>query len=90
MNIDQVHLIIILLFFKIGKKGTDIIRSETQPVTCVTSDPLLRITQLEQNIRFLQEQHQAMLSSLHQEIESLRSRNRGMAHKNDIQSNTIK
>lgn len=36
-----------------------------------------RIAQLEQNIRFLQEQHQLMLSGLHHEIESLRNRNKG-------------
>lgn len=42
-----------------------------------STDPLLRISQLEQNIRFLQEQHQQMLTGLHEEIESLRQRNRG-------------
>lgn len=36
-----------------------------------------RVAQLEQNLRFLQEQHQLMLSGLHNEIESLRNRNRG-------------
>ncbi|CAH0563382.1 unnamed protein product [Brassicogethes aeneus] len=35
-----------------------------------------RVAQLEQNIRFLQEQHQLMLSGLHNEIESLRNRNK--------------
>lgn len=45
--------------------------------TSKSTDPLLRISQLEQNIRFLQEQHQQMLSGLHDEIDSLRSRNRG-------------
>lgn len=45
--------------------------------TSKCTDPLLRIAQLEQNIRFLQEQHQAMLAGLHQEIDSLRQRNRG-------------
>ncbi|XP_049803984.1 uncharacterized protein LOC126241678 isoform X1 [Schistocerca nitens] len=50
-------------------------RGEGLPVT-PTSDPLLRITYLEQNIRFLQEQHQAMLASLHHEIEQLKQRNR--------------
>jgi len=33
--------------------------------------------QLEQNMKFLQEQHQTTLVALHQEIESLRQRNRG-------------
>lgn len=36
-----------------------------------------RVAQLEQNIRFLQEQHTQMLSSLHKEIDNLRHRNRG-------------
>lgn len=45
--------------------------------TSKCTDPLLRIAQLEQNIRFLQEQHQTMLAGLHQEIDSLRQRNRG-------------
>ncbi|CAH1116878.1 unnamed protein product [Phaedon cochleariae] len=35
-----------------------------------------RITQLDQNIKFLQEQHQLMLSGLHNEIENLKVRNR--------------
>lgn len=46
--------------------------------TSKSTDPLLRISQLEQNIRFLQEQHQQMLTGLHEEIDSLRQRNRGM------------
>lgn len=33
---------------------------------------------LEQNIRFLQDQHQLMLAGLHGEIESLKARNRGL------------
>lgn len=36
-----------------------------------------RVTQLEQNIKFLQEQHQHMLSDLHKEIDVLRHKNRG-------------
>ncbi|XP_018561122.1 uncharacterized protein LOC108903432 isoform X2 [Anoplophora glabripennis] len=36
----------------------------------------VRIAQLEQNIKFLQEQHHLMLTGLHKEIESLKSRNR--------------
>ncbi|XP_030764506.1 myb-like protein Z isoform X2 [Sitophilus oryzae] len=35
-----------------------------------------RISQLEQNIRFLQEQHQLMLAGLHGEIEKLKQRNK--------------
>lgn len=42
-----------------------------------STDPVVRANQLEQNIRFLQEQHQIMLSGLHSEIETLRQRNRG-------------
>lgn len=36
-----------------------------------------RISQLEQNIKFLQEQHQLMLAGLHNEVEILKNRNRG-------------
>lgn len=36
-----------------------------------------RVAQLEQNIKFLQEQHQIMLTGLHNEIDNLRHRNRG-------------
>ncbi|KAF3425870.1 hypothetical protein E2986_09977 [Frieseomelitta varia] len=36
-----------------------------------------RVAQLEQNMKFLQEQHQATLVALHQEVESLRQKNRG-------------
>ncbi|KAK9739343.1 Coiled-coil domain of unknown function [Popillia japonica] len=35
-----------------------------------------RVAQLEQNLKFLQEQHQLMLNGLHHEIDSLRHRNR--------------
>ncbi|XP_014288990.1 uncharacterized protein [Halyomorpha halys] len=62
----------------IGKKSGESIRSESILLPCMSSDPHLRITQLEQNLRFLQEQHHSMLSSLHQEIESLRIRNRDL------------
>ncbi|XP_043593090.1 uncharacterized protein LOC122572315 [Bombus pyrosoma] len=37
-----------------------------------------RIAQLEQNMKFLQEQHQATLVALHQEVESLRQKNRDL------------
>lgn len=40
-------------------------------------DPSLRVTQLEQNIKFLKDQHHLMLTSLHHEVETLRQRNRG-------------
>lgn len=36
-----------------------------------------RTAQLEQNMKFLQDQHQATLIALHQEVELLRQRNRG-------------
>ncbi|KAL3273743.1 hypothetical protein HHI36_015171 [Cryptolaemus montrouzieri] len=38
----------------------------------------VRIAQLEQNIKFLQDQHQIMLNDLHNEIEVLRSKNRDL------------
>ncbi|XP_075220862.1 uncharacterized protein LOC142324099 isoform X2 [Lycorma delicatula] len=72
----------------VSKKGAEIVpslggnRAEgSSPALLLPSmsaDPLLRITQLEQNIRFLHEQHQLMLTSLHQEIETLRQRNRDL------------
>lgn len=37
-----------------------------------------RVAQLEQNMKFLQEQHQATLIALHQEVETLRQKNRGI------------
>lgn len=37
-----------------------------------------RVAQLEQNIKFLQEQHQMMLAGLHNEIDNLRHKNRGI------------
>ncbi|PNF33959.1 hypothetical protein B7P43_G04655 [Cryptotermes secundus] len=64
---------------RVNKKGPDMAavgRSEGLVVAPV--DPLLRITQLEQNIRFLQDQHKLMLTSLHQEVEQLRQRNRDL------------
>ncbi|KAK7871857.1 hypothetical protein R5R35_006447 [Gryllus longicercus] len=64
----------------VNKKGPELTavgRSDGLMVTPI-ADPLLRITQLEQNIRFLQEQHQLMLSSLHQEVEQLRHKNRDL------------
>lgn len=37
-----------------------------------------RVSQLEQNMKFLQKQHQATLVALHQEVESLRQKNRDL------------
>lgn len=37
-----------------------------------------KVAQLEQNMKFLQEQHQATLVALHQEVESLRQKNRDL------------
>lgn len=39
-----------------------------------------KVAQLEQNMKFLQEQHQATLVALHQEVESLRQKNRGIIY----------
>lgn len=50
-------------------------RSGVLEITSV--DPIIRANQLEQNIKFLQEQHQIMLVGLHSEIEILRQMNRG-------------
>ncbi|XP_044759351.1 hrp65 protein-like isoform X2 [Coccinella septempunctata] len=43
-----------------------------------SSNENVRIAQLEQNIKFLQDQHQVMLSDLQNEIESLRNKNRDL------------
>lgn len=39
-----------------------------------------RAAQLEQNMKFLQEQHQAILVALQKEVETLRQRNRGSSN----------
>jgi hypothetical protein len=41
-------------------------------------DPLLRITQLEEHISFVQDEHKLMLTLLHQEVEQLRQMNRDL------------
>ncbi|KAJ9574872.1 hypothetical protein L9F63_007967 [Diploptera punctata] len=67
-------------FSQVNKKGPELAavgRSEGL-IVAAPADPLLRITQLEQNIRFLQDQHKLMLTSLHQEVEQLRQRNRDL------------
>lgn len=38
-----------------------------------------QVAQLEQNLKFLQDQHQATLDALHQEVETLRQKNRGQS-----------
>jgi len=63
---------------QIGKKNPDVIAMEPFTLPSMSSDPVMRVSQLEQNIRFLQDQHQILLSSLHKEIESLRQRNRDL------------
>ncbi|XP_060522248.1 uncharacterized protein LOC132699510 isoform X2 [Cylas formicarius] len=50
--------------------------SSRNGVTTSKSPDQTRITQLEHNIKFLQEQHQLMLAGLHSEIEILKSKNR--------------
>ncbi|XP_054272399.1 keratin, type I cytoskeletal 9-like [Macrosteles quadrilineatus] len=63
-----------------GSGGGEVVvgRGEGLLLPSMSNDPLLHITQLEQNIRWLHEQHQIMLSSLHQEVEVLRQRNRDL------------
>ncbi|XP_046680971.1 keratin, type I cytoskeletal 9-like isoform X1 [Homalodisca vitripennis] len=68
-------------FLRVTKKcGGEVVvgRSEGLLLPSMSADPLLHIAQLEQNIRWLHEQHQLMLSSLHQEVEVLRQRNRDL------------
>ncbi|KAG7198789.1 hypothetical protein KM043_001768 [Ampulex compressa] len=67
--------------FSQGKK-TDLVtlpdRNENlTQVRCQTIN-MDRVTQLEQNMKFLQEQHQLTLIALHQEIETLRQKNRDL------------
>lgn len=57
--------------------------NHSDPVISVSCDPILCITQLEQNIKFLKEQHHLMLTSLHHEVETLRQRNRGERQHNE-------
>ena len=45
--------------------------------TTIAKDPLLRIDELEKNIKFLKEEQKRMLCSLHKEIASLQTKNRG-------------
>ncbi|XP_069703180.1 keratin, type I cytoskeletal 9-like isoform X3 [Periplaneta americana] len=66
-------------FSQVNKKGPDLAAvGRSEGLVVAPADPLLRITQLEQNIRFLQDQHKLMLTSLHQEVEQLRQRNRDL------------
>lgn len=72
---------------EVSSTSTASVTAEIVTVGAGTSrctDPLLRIAQLEQNIRFLQEQHAQMLAGLHQEIDTLRQRNRGIYHPCDV------
>ncbi|XP_021941512.1 keratin, type I cytoskeletal 9-like isoform X2 [Zootermopsis nevadensis] len=67
------------LSVKVNKKGPDLsLVGRSEGLVMAPADPLLRITQLEQNIRFLQDQHKLMLTSLHQEVEQLRQANRDL------------
>ncbi|KAJ1530429.1 hypothetical protein ONE63_005336 [Megalurothrips usitatus] len=52
--------------------------SPSDPFVSVNYDPIVRAAQLEQNIKFLKEQHHLMLTSLHHEVEALRQRNRDL------------
>ncbi|XP_028138825.1 putative uncharacterized protein DDB_G0279653 [Diabrotica virgifera virgifera] len=65
---------------KSGNVNSDIVvtRTEipTRPADGSRGPEQARIAQLEQNIKFLQEQHQLMLTGLHNEIENLKTRNR--------------
>ncbi|KAK4874837.1 hypothetical protein RN001_014197 [Aquatica leii] len=53
-------------------------RSEVvnRPLDSSRGNDAARVSQLEQNIRFLQEQHTQMLAGLHKEVDNLRHRNR--------------
>lgn len=77
---------------KSGNVGSDMVsrqpeqlpaRPPEQPVQ--RGSEAARVAQLEQNIRFLQEQHQLMLAGLHKEIDNLRHRNRGGSSAAEVQ-----
>ncbi|XP_026289880.1 uncharacterized protein LOC113214656 [Frankliniella occidentalis] len=61
-----------------GSESTSSSNSPSDSILSISFDPSLRITQLEQNIKFLKEQHHLMLTSLHHEVETLRQRNRDL------------
>ncbi|XP_056642589.1 uncharacterized protein LOC130448977 [Diorhabda sublineata] len=66
---------------KSGNVNSELVVSRTtdvpsRPIEGSRGTEQTRISQLEQNIRFLQEQHQLMLTGLHNEIENLKTRNR--------------
>lgn len=70
-------------FLSQGKKPTqhDVTLNDRNDGTIQTRQQNMNIdraAQLEQNMKFLQEQHQATLLALHQEVETLRQRNRGI------------
>ncbi|KAL0272271.1 UNVERIFIED_CONTAM: hypothetical protein PYX00_005312 [Menopon gallinae] len=66
-------------FQQINKKCQDLVNVDRATnFGLASTDPAVRVNQLEQNIRFLQEQHQIMLNGLHSEIEILRQRNRDL------------
>ncbi|XP_015172575.1 PREDICTED: uncharacterized protein LOC107064417 isoform X2 [Polistes dominula] len=56
----------------VNKKTDEIIQTRQQNTN------VDRAAQLEQNVKFLQEEHQATLLALHQEVEMLRQRNRDL------------
>lgn len=62
------------------------INSENIPkkVAAISKDPLLRIDEMEKNIKFLKEEQKRMLCSLHKEIASLQAKNRGNLKKTEI------
>ncbi|KAJ8983940.1 hypothetical protein NQ317_008642 [Molorchus minor] len=66
---------------KSGSVNGEIVVSRPQDISPRNTDQTkgldnARVAQLEQNIKFLQEQHQLMLTGLHNEIENVKSRNR--------------
>ncbi|XP_023030500.2 uncharacterized protein isoform X2 [Leptinotarsa decemlineata] len=70
---------------KSGNVNGDIVVPRPQDISSRSADNSrgpehVRVAQLEQNIRFLQEQHQLMLSGLHNEIENLKTRNRELQY----------
>lgn len=68
-----------LLLFQVKKPTAEVFSSGAAGVAGSPGalDAVRRVAQLEQNIRFLQEQHALLLTGLHREIDAQRQMNRG-------------
>ena len=60
-----------------GRAATDQNSNETEITHATLMDPMQKLKYLEKSIKFIQEQHNETLDSLHNEIEKLKIENRG-------------